>query len=305
MRALIVVNPNATTSARSRDVLLSALSSDLDVQITETTHRGHAAELSKAARADGVELIVAVGGDGTINEVVNGILDGAGGAPIPDLGIVPGGSTNVFARDLGVPQDPVEATGLLLDAVRAGRRQSVNLGRMDDRYFTFAAGFGFDADVVHAVEEARARGRAPTVTLYARTALRRFFAQPSRHEGRIALAADGGEPTSGLPVVVMSNCTPWTYLGSVPLRPTPKADLRRGLDVLALTDLRLRPTLMRLAQMTTRRGPRGRNVVSLHDCQRIVLTAAEPLPAQVDGDYIGHRTTLTVTSVPDALRIAY
>ncbi|TDE14961.1 diacylglycerol/lipid kinase family protein [Jiangella asiatica] len=317
MRALVVLNPNATTtSVRTRDVLLAALSNDLDLEVAETTHRGHATELSRRARADGVDLIVSVGGDGTINEVANGLLadddgdrpaPGPGGfADRPDVAIIPGGSTNVLARNLGIPESPVEATGLLLDALRSGRRQSIGLGRLDDRYFTFAAGFGLDADVIRSVEAERARGRTSTVPLYVRTAIKRFFAQPDRAHGTIELVADGGHPVPGLSVVIITNCTPWTYLGARPLRPTPYADLNAGLDVFGLTGLRLGPTLMRLGQMVTRRGPRGRNVVSLHDRKQVVLRAtADPLPVQVDGDYIGERAEIVLTSVPNALRVAY
>lgn len=308
MRALVVLNPNATTtSVRTRDVLLSALNNDLDMEVVETTHRGHATELTRKARTDGVDLVVSVGGDGTINEVVNGLLEPAPdpGEKIPDIAIIPGGSTNVLARNLGIPENSIEATGLLLDALRTGRRQSIGLGRLDDRYFTFTAGFGLDADVIRAVEAERERGRVSTVRLYIRAAIRRFFAVPERRHGIIELTADGGLPIPGLAVAIVTNCTPWTYLGEWPLRPTPHADLNAGLDVFGLTSLRLAPTLVHLAQLSTRRGPRGRNVVSLHDRTSIVLRAPGPLPVQVDGDYIGERTEVTLTSVPQALRIAY
>lgn len=310
MRALVVLNPNATTtSVRTRDVLLSALSNDLDLDVAETTHRGHATELSRKARVDGIDLVVAVGGDGTVNEVANGILDPADGADarshMPDVAIVPGGSTNVLARNLGIPESPVEATGLLLDALRSKRRQSIGLGRLDDRYFTFAAGMGLDADVVHAVENERERGRTSTVPLYVRTAVRRFFQQDDRRHGSIELIADDAEAVADLSVVIVTNCTPWTYLGARPLRPTPYAEFTRGLDVFGMKGLRLARTLWHVGQMVSRRGPRGRDVVSLHDRTRVVLTTPDPLPVQVDGDYIGERTRVEITSVPEALRIVY
>lgn len=307
MRALAVVNPNATTTSdRTRDVVLAALSNDLDLQVAETTHRGHATELSRQARRDGVELVVSVGGDGTVNEVVNGLLCAtADPAPVPDIAIIPGGSTNVLARNLGIPESPVEATGLLLDALRTGRRQSIGLGRLDDRYFTFAAGFGFDADVIRAVEDERGRGRTSTVPLYVRTAVRRFFRQPERRQGSIEVVADDTERAGDLSVVIVTNCTPWTYLGPRPLRPTPRSDFKAGLDVFGLANLRLAPTLWHLAQLMTQRGPRGRGVVSMHDCRHLIMTAEHPQPAQVDGDFIGERDRIELTAVPDAIRIAY
>ncbi|HEY3480000.1 MAG TPA: diacylglycerol kinase family protein, partial [Streptomyces sp.] len=151
MRALLVMNPKATsTTERTREVLAHALAGELDTEIGETGYRGHAVELARAAAEDGVDLVVALGGDGTVNEVVNGILTARipEGGKLPDLGVVPGGSTNVFARALGLPNDPVEATGVLLDAIHEGRRRPVSMGLADDRYFTFTAGYGFDAAVV-------------------------------------------------------------------------------------------------------------------------------------------------------------
>src|SRR5690606_178232 len=129
MRAMVVVNHKATTTTpRALDVMLSALGHDLKLDVTGSDHRGHAIELARAARAEGVDLVLALGGDGTVNEVVNGLLGDPDGPPVPKLAIVPGGSTNVLARNLGIPSDPVEATGLLLDAVRSGRSRPLGLG---------------------------------------------------------------------------------------------------------------------------------------------------------------------------------
>ena len=120
MRALLVVNPAATTtSARTRDVLIHALASELKLEVATTEYRGHARDLGRRAAESGeIELVVALGGDGTVNEVVNGLLhDGPDPEGLPRLAVVPGGSTNVFARALGLPNDAVEATGALLDAL--------------------------------------------------------------------------------------------------------------------------------------------------------------------------------------------
>ncbi|NDL60021.1 diacylglycerol/lipid kinase family protein [Phytoactinopolyspora mesophila] len=308
MRALVVVNPHATTtSERTRDVLISALRHDLELHVVETTHRAHAVELGRQARTQKLDLVIAVGGDGTVNELINGMLDGEHGSDVPAIGIVPGGSTNVLARNLGIPEDPVEATGLLLDALREGRRQPLGLGRLDQRYFTFAAGVGLDADVVRTVEELRAAGRKSTHALYVRTAVRRLFAQPDRRHSRITITAAGheGEALPPVAVAVISNCSPWTYLGSRPLRPTPRASFDSGLDLFGLSGLGLIPTVKSVAQMTTRRGPRGRRVVSLHDQHELTLHSEQPMPVQLDGDYIGERTSVTVSSVPNAIGVAY
>lgn len=307
MRALAVVNPNATsTTPRTRDVLLSALHSDLNIEIAETKHRGHAIELAERAKAEGLDLVVAVGGDGTINEVVNGILSGGPKPGLPAIGIVPGGSANVLARNLGIPVDAVEATGLLLDAVRDGRRHPIGIGKVNDRYFTFNAGAGLDADVVRSVEDQRADGHTATMARYVRTALRRFAAQPDRRSGgSITLHTAHGDPTRGLSVVVISNCTPWTYLGSWPIRTTPRADFNLGLDIFALAGLGLPSTLWHVGQMATRRGPRGRRVISHHDLDTLRLTSDTPFPVQVDGDFIGAHTEVYAEAVPQAIHVVY
>src|SRR3978361_1776011 len=129
MRALLVANPAATTTTRKvRDVLVRALSTELKVDVAETTHRGHARELAAAATAEGVDVVVTLGGDGTVNEAANGLMDGGPGPQGPALAVGPGGSTNVFSRALGRSRDPVEATGEILDSLRAGRTRLVSLG---------------------------------------------------------------------------------------------------------------------------------------------------------------------------------
>src|SRR5262245_43901699 len=118
MRALLVVNPKATTtSERTRDVLTHALANSLKLEVAATQYRGHAGDLARQAVSDGsVDVVVALGGDGTVNEVVNGLLAHGPSERVPQLAVVPGGSTNVFARALGLPNDAVEATGALLNA---------------------------------------------------------------------------------------------------------------------------------------------------------------------------------------------
>src|SRR6185503_21222677 len=149
MRALLVVNPKATTTTeRGRDVLVHALRSEADLTVEYTNHRGHAAELGRRAVAEGYDVLVTLGGDGTVNEAVNGLLADGPDPNVPALAVVPGGSTNVFARALGLPRDWTEGTGVILEALQAKRTRTIGLGRAEDRYFTFCAGLGLDAEVV-------------------------------------------------------------------------------------------------------------------------------------------------------------
>src|SRR5215217_1344099 len=204
MRALVVVNPAATsTSAKMRDVLVGALASELKLDVVQTTHRGHGRELGERAAAEDMDLVISVGGDGTVNEVVNGLLTDGPSPHLPMLAVVPGGSTNVFSRALGRSRDPVEATAEILASPRAGRTRLVSLGTASatgtstaplrdiepgtaevaaavdatvhhgwttPRWFVFAAGLGFDAEVIARVEARRAAGRSSTGALYVKEA---------------------------------------------------------------------------------------------------------------------------------------
>src|SRR3954447_12254349 len=142
MRAVLIVNPKATaTTARGRDVLARALASDLKLDVVETAHRGHAVEIAEDAARDELDLVVTLGGDGTVNEAINGLMR-AGAGHRTAYAAVPGGSANVFSRGLGQPADPVEATSALLESLRAGRRRRIGLGAVNGRYFSFCAGIG-------------------------------------------------------------------------------------------------------------------------------------------------------------------
>ena len=309
MRALLVMNPKATsTSGRTRDVLAHALAGELDTEIGETAYRGHAAELARAAAEEGVDLVVALGGDGTVNEVVNGILNARRPASgkLPDLGLVPGGSTNVFARALGLPNDPVEATGILLDAIHEGRRRPVSMGMADDRYFTFTAGFGFDAAVVGIVEERRSAGQKSTGGLYIRSALRHYFRGMDRKHPPIGMKMADGTEIPGMFMAIVTNTSPWTYLGAKPIVITPESSFEVGLDLFGVTKMSGRSALRIVRQMFTdsEKLVRGKNVCVHHDLSEFTLTAAVPTDFQVDGDHLGQRESVTFRAIRDALRVA-
>ena len=182
----------------------------------------------------GSTWLIALGGDGTVNEVVNGLLTDGVHPDLPALGVVPGGSTNVFARALGLPNDPFEATLMLIDAMATRRTQRIGLGRADDRHFLFTAGMGYDAAVVAAVEAHRRRGKTSTHRLYVRTAVSTYFRQDRRHP-RLRLELPDGGGIDNLHMALVTNCDPWTYLGNTPISPTPQASFSTGLDVYART----------------------------------------------------------------------
>ncbi len=320
MRALLVVNPAATTtSARTRDVLIHALASEMKLEAVTTEYRGHARDLGRqAAESGNTDLVVALGGDGTVNEVVNGLLH-AGPDPdnLPGLAVVPGGSTNVFARARGLPTDPVEATGALLDALREESGRTVGLGlasgtpgsedeSVPSRWVTFNAGLGFDAGVVGRVEQHRERGRRSTHALYIRQAVRQLLGESERRHGSITLERPGAEPLTDLVLSIVCNTAPWTYLGNRPVYASPKASFDTGLDVLGLSRLSTAAVARYGTQLLTsspERGPHGKHAHSLHDLDRFTLHSKVPLPLQMDGDHLGLRTSVTFTGVRRALRV--
>ncbi|KAB1147548.1 diacylglycerol kinase family lipid kinase [Streptomyces luteolifulvus] len=320
MRALLVVNPAATTtSARTRDVLIHALASETKLEAVTTEYRGHARDLGRqAAESGNVDLVVALGGDGTVNEVVNGLLH-SGPEPerLPGLAVVPGGSTNVFARALGLPNDAVEATGALLDALREGRERTIGLGlaagtpgtedeAVPSRWFTFTAGLGFDGGVVGRVEQQRERGKKSTHALYVRQVVRQFLAESNRRHGTVSIERPGEDPVTDLVVAIVSNTSPWTYLGNRPMYTSPKASFDKGLDVLGLSRLSTAAVARYGTQLLTsspERGPHGKHAFSLHDLDQFTLHSKVPLPLQMDGDHLGLRTSVTFTGVRRALRV--
>ncbi len=304
MRALLVVNPKATaTTARARDVLAHALASETKLDVVHTNARGHATALARQAAVDGLDLVVALGGDGTVNEVVNGLLANGPGPDVPALAVVPGGSTNVFARALGLPESPIEATGDLLEALRIDRRRTLGLALADDRWFTFCAGLGLDATVVRRTDTRRAKGRKATPTLFVTEALTEFFTKAERRHPPLTLTRAGAEPEQ-LGLALVCNTAPWTYLGNRPVRPCPDASFDTGLDVFGLRKLGTVSTLRHLRQILSASArPRGRQLLALHDLGEFTVSAQDPLPFQLDGDDLGERTSVTFRSVPRALDV--
>jgi diacylglycerol kinase family enzyme len=313
VRALLIVNPRATSTTRlGRDVITRALASAVELTVVETRYRGHAAALAGTAVRAGDGLVLTLGGDGTVNEAVNGIVGasaaGGGGRPAasgPALAPLPGGSANVFTRALGLPADPVEAAGRILAGLAAGRDRSISLGLAGTRYFTFNAGLGLDAEVVRLVEGLRAQGRPATPVLYMRMALRQYYRVTDRHHPALSIERAGKPAVGPVFMGIVANTTPWTYIGRRPVQTNPEAGFDSGLDVFALRRLRTIGTLRALRQMLSAgdRPPHGRHIIRLHDEAALTIRASRPIALQVDGEYVGERECVTFRSVPHALRV--
>lgn len=305
VRGLLVVNPRATTtSPRVTDVLIHAFADELDLEVCLTTHRGHAIALGEQARDTGLDVVVTLGGDGVVNEVINGLLRAGPGPEVPMLGTVPGGSGNVFARAIGLPADAVEATGQLLDAIREQRTRTIGLGRANDRWFATNAGLGVDAAVIAAMERQRATGRRATPVRYLATTVRTLVRDTDHSEPALLLNRPGS-PDERVFFAIVQNTSPWTYLGMWAVDPCPTASFDTGLDVFALRRFGVAATLQAAGRMISHSTRSSSSTVVWHDQTEFTVTARYPVPLQIDGEGVGMSSHVHFEAVPAALRVLH
>ncbi|HJL82440.1 MAG TPA: diacylglycerol kinase family protein [Acidimicrobiales bacterium] len=310
MKVLLVVNPSASSvNARTRTVIQKALSADHRLEVATTSRRGHATRLARGAADDGMDVVVVLGGDGTLNEAANG-LAGSDTA----LAAVPGGSTNVFAHILGLPDDPVEATGAALDAMEAGSIRRIGLGSVNDRYFLFNAGVGFDAAVVEQIEQRggllkRFAGHPLFIAAACNTWLQHFDRRQPAFQvttRRVDEEALGDAVTTGVDGMfgVCLNTDPYTYLGSRSLSLSPSTNLDSPLAMVTMQSL----SLASLVPVLT--GALGFGRTPVAECRgishrsnlaEIHVAGYRPVQYQVDGDYLGEATDLTFRHQPAAM----
>jgi len=308
-RMLLIVNPYATTvSDRLKNLVVYALQGRFDVEAVSTQAQNHATEIGREALDGGYDVVVAFGGDGTLNEVVNGVA----GTDLP-VAILPGGSTNVVARTLGMPNDVVDATEHLLSLVDDWRPRRIDLGMVDDRYFVFGCGAGIDASVVKRVD------RNPTMKgnagpyYYSWAGISSFYRKYLVNPVRMRATVDGSEPVEGI-TTIAQNSDPFTYFASRPIRVCEGIAIDDGtlsLAVLKRAAQRDMPTLINRLFSETRPAARHKQVSHFDDVAHAVVEtisvdkhgAVRPLPIQVDGDYIGERDRIELKAVPSALTI--
>ena len=301
MRGLLIVNPQATTTTgNSADLAIRSLAGLVDLDVEHTRYRGHARELAAAARG---ELVIVLGGDGAVNETVNGIMSRPARKPL--LAVVPGGGGNVFAKALGLPADAAGAIAQIRDVIEAGRYRTIGLGLAGDRYFTFSAGLGLDAEAVQEVERLRASGRRESPALFAWAILRRH-ARTDRRTPALTLERDGQPATADLFMTAITNRSPWTYFHGRAVLPVPNPDFNSGLDVFALRKVRATTIVSAVGQMLLfrRRSPRGRNTLTVTGLESLTIRSVRPIAFQVDGDYLGETEAVKFQFVPHALRVA-
>jgi diacylglycerol kinase family enzyme len=301
-RMLIIVNPYASTvSDRLRNLVVYALRGRYEVHAVDTESRDHATVLCRQAAAEGYDVVVAFGGDGTFNEAANGLA----GSDTP-LACLPGGRTNVWCRITGVPVDIVDATERLLDLAHDWQPRRVDVGRVNERLFLFSAGVGLDASVVEQVDAHPRLKRRLGEWYYTWTAIhtfaRRYLIGPPR-----LIAEIGGRTLSGVTTMVQ-NAAPYTYFGDRPVDMADGASLHSGdlsgivLQRASLIDL---PTIILRAFTARLRVSRHRRVAGFGGVAEVLVRSADArqLPVQVDGDYIGEVGEARFSAVPGGLLI--
>jgi diacylglycerol kinase family enzyme len=304
VRGLLIVNPQATTTTgNSADLAIRSLAGLVDLDVEHTRYRGHARELAAAARG---ELVIVLGGDGAVNEAVNGIMSRSPEpAQAPLLAVIPGGGGNVFAQALGLPADAAAAIARITQVIKEGQYRTIGLGLAGDRYFTFSAGLGMDAEVVREVERQRASGHRESPALFLRTMVRQYRSGTDRRTPALTLERDGQPSTPDLFMTAITNRSPWTYLHRRAVLPVPNPDFSSGLDVFALRKVRATTIVSAVGQMLLfrRRSPRGRNTLTVTGLESLTIRSVRPIAFQVDGDYLGETEAVKFQFVPRALRV--
>ncbi len=336
-RMLIIVNPYATTvSDRLKNLVVYALRGRYEVDAIDTDAPDHATELSREAAREGYEVVVAFGGDGTVNEAANGLA----GSDTP-LCCLPGGRANVYCRMLGIPTDVVDATEHLLLMADDWRPRRADLGSVNERVFLFSAGAGLDASVVERVDahpHLKARfGEWYYTWTGVQTFTRRYLLHPPRLQASIELSAapDGGAsvglsaaPDGGASVglsaapdggasgeqtidgvtVIVQNATPYTFFGDRPVEMGEGATLTSG-DLAGIVLDRARPldvpTIIARSLSRRLRVSRHRHVHPFSGVQRLRVRSRDerPLPIQVDGDYIGEAAEAVFSVRPSGIAV--
>jgi diacylglycerol kinase family enzyme len=308
-RMLIIVNPYATTvSDRLRNLVVYALQGRYEVEAVATEAQNHATEIGREARDGGYDVVVSFGGDGTLNEVANGLA----GTDMP-MAILPGGSANVVARSLGIPNDVVDATEHLLSLADEWAPRKIDLGRADDRYFVFACGAGIDATVVKRVDShPRLKAKAGP-WYYSWAGVSAFYKRYLVNPVRLRIAVDGEEPVEGV-TAISQNSDPFTYFSTKPVYICEGIGIEDGtlsMAVLKRAAQRDMPTLIPRLFSQRRPAVRHRQIIGFDDVTGATVEsisedrsgAPRAFQLQVDGDYIGERTRVRLGVKPGALTI--
>lgn len=299
MKTRLVVNPYAAGHDPARVARVeSELRRVCKVDVVSTEYNGHGLPLARAAVADGVGCVVAWGGDGTVNEVANGLV----GTDVP-MGVLPGGSTNVTARSLGLPPEPVAAARVVADALRHGTRRRIGLGRCGEEYFTFASGCGLDAEIVRAIEQRGEAKRRFGAAVYVPAGFASWWSM-DRSDAPLHIRFDDGTESPPLATAVIQNTASYTYFGPASLDFASGAGFDEPLVCVGLRSLRFAPTMALIVAAfglpaLVRHFPN----VFQHSFRSATVSGDRPFELQCDGEYRGRLDRVDFRWEPDALDV--
>jgi diacylglycerol kinase family enzyme len=299
VRILLIVNSFASSVTPRNTVLVHEhLAKHHDVQVVETNERGHATRFAQDAAARGLDAVVGFGGDGTLNEIATG-LAGSDTA----LAMLPGGSTNVFVRTLGIANDPMVALTQLMAGIDRNEIERVSLGQANGRYFTFHAGIGYDAAVVEQVERRSSLKRIVGQPLFAYSALHSWFKSYDRKYPHFTMNIDGRAIPNGFFSVVL-NTNPYTFVGKHPIHLSSAASLEKKLVVVTFRKMTT-PLMLKTLYSALRRGglETSSGIDIATDVEHVKIEFPAPFPYQLDGDYLGDTTSIDIKHCPEALRL--
>jgi diacylglycerol kinase family enzyme len=300
VRLLLLVNSSASSvTPRGRVLIQKALAERHELAVAETNRRGHASRLALSAARSGVDAVVVLGGDGTLNEAANGLV-GTDAA----LAALPGGSTNVFARAIGLRNDPLAAVEQVLDALAKDSIRSVALGSANGRYFLFHAGVGFDAVAVRQVERRSELKRWAGHPLFLWAAVTSWARHYDHNQPRFSVTVDDEPAIADGYFTICLNTNPYTFLGNRAVSLSPETTIDGGLGVVTFRSLRL-PTLVGAGLAALGRGTlRGRRHLGFStEADYVRISGYGPVPYQVDGDFVGEVERLEIRHEPDAIRL--
>jgi diacylglycerol kinase family enzyme len=290
VRTLLIVNPYASRVTMEHvEQIRHTLPGNVEVVLTE--HRGHATELARERVEPGIDALYVFSGDGGFNEVLNGV-DGS----VP-IGFLPGGSTSVLSRALGLPRDPIRAA----EQIAQGRVRRISVGVANGRRFGFSAGVGFDAEVVRRVDllGRRPDGKRGGDVAFLWATAKTLAARRARYDEALSIEGYGRAAFA-----LIANCDPYSYAAALPLHVAPEAHFELGLDLVAPRRVRGRD-VVRLASYAVRgRGQtRASDILYAHDLDVLRIHCDAPTPLQVDGEDLGDVTDLLVECERDAVSV--
>lgn len=295
--AVVIVNPFAgrLTSADRREIV-EVLGSYFKLETFVTTARDSAIEIAADAAAGGTELVIAFGGDGHINEVVNGIA-----GTEARLGIIPGGTMNVFARALGIPANPYSAVDHLVRH-RDDPPRPVPLGKMNERYFTFSAGCGFDAEAAERVER-YLRSKKKLGQFFFFWSAFRVLATSYRHRNP-GMTLEGPFGTVPVAMAIACNAGPYAYFFGRSINIAPDVRLEGGIDIFALKSMRIEALpLYAWRSVVTGDLVHHDDAFYASDLTEFTVRSVTPFLLHVDGEPLPHATEVSFSLVKDVLRV--